>query len=121
MRKLPRSETFLIDGPEGNLEALLEAPRDEAPFAGAVVCHPHPVQGGTMQNKVAHTLARSFVGSNIAALRFNFRGVGKSDGEFDDGVGELDDVHAAVDWLRERLGCNLRACEPRSRDRYPRG
>ena len=81
MRKLPRSESLLIDGPAGVLEAMLESPQEHEPLGCAVVCHPHPVHGGTMQNKVAHTLARSFVGQNMQALRFNFRGVGNP-GEF---------------------------------------
>lgn len=103
MRKLPQAESLLIDGPAGELEALLEAPREDAPIGCVVVCHPHPTQGGTMQNKVAHTLARSFVGQNMAALRFNFRGVGSSAGTFDNGAGEMDDIRAAVAWLRNRL------------------
>jgi alpha/beta superfamily hydrolase len=103
MAKLPRTEAVMIEGPVGGLEALLEAPRDDALMGCAVVCHPHPAQGGTMQNKVAHTLARSFVGQNMAALRFNFRGVGSSEGTFDEGVGELDDIRAAVAWLTNRL------------------
>lgn len=101
MRKLPAKEAFLFEGPAGNLEALLESPADAEPVGCAVICHPHPVHGGTMSNKVAHTLARSFVGAGFAALRFNFRGVGKSAGEFDDGKGEVDDVLAAVTWMRE--------------------
>jgi len=100
MRKLPSQRHFTIDGPAGMIEALLEAPRDIEPAAVAVVCHPHPLHGGTMQNKVAHTLARSFVGSGMQVLRFNFRGVGKSEGSFDDGNGEVGDVLAAADWLR---------------------
>lgn len=101
MRKLPKQHQFTIDGPVGKLEALLESPQDVEPSAVAVVCHPHPVHGGTMQNKVAHTLARSFVGAGIAALRFNFRGVGESGGTFDDGNGEVADVLAAVNWWRD--------------------
>lgn len=100
MRKLPKREQFIIDGPAGDLEALLESPQDNEVSACAVVCHPHPVHGGTMQNKVAHTLARSFIGSGFAALRFNFRGVSKSRGAFDNGDGEVEDVLAAVQWLR---------------------
>lgn len=100
MRKLPEKEQFIIDGPAGDLEALLESPQDREPLGCAVVCHPHPVHGGTMTNKVAHTLARSFVGVGFAALRFNFRGVGKSTGSFDEGRGEVDDVLCAVDWMR---------------------
>lgn len=103
MAKAARTETVMIEGPVGGLEALLEAPSDDALVGCAVVCHPHPTQGGTMQNKVAHTLARSFVGQKMAALRFNFRGVGSSEGTFDDGVGELDDIRAAVAWLTNRL------------------
>lgn len=100
MRKLPAKQELTIDGPSGVLEAIVESPRDSAPVGTAVVCHPHPVHGGTMQNKVAHTLARAFVSCGFAALRFNFRGVGKSAGAFDEGVGEIDDVLAAVAWLR---------------------
>ena len=101
MRKIPRSEAFELSGPAGPLEALVEYPQEVAPSGAAVVCHPHPLHGGTMTNKVAHTLARSFVGSGFAALRFNFRGVGKSGGSFDEGIGEIDDVEAAVAWVRE--------------------
>ena len=103
MRKLPVSEPFLLDGPAGRLEALIEAPRDAEAIGGAVVCHPHPLHGGAMTNKVAHTLARSFVGAGFAALRFNFRGVGGSDGAFDDGRGEIADVESAAAWLRGQL------------------
>jgi alpha/beta superfamily hydrolase len=100
MKKLPQQQKLTIDGPAGALEALLETPQDADPLAVVVVCHPHPLHGGTLQNKVAHTLARGFAGLGFAALRFNFRGVGASQGEFDDGVGEKNDVIAAVDWLR---------------------
>ncbi len=78
-------------------------PRMSSLAAISVICHPHPVHGGTMNNKVAHTLARSFVGIGIPALRFNFRGVGESEGVFDNGDGEVADVLAAVDWLRQEL------------------
>lgn len=100
MRKRPQKHEFLIDGSAGDLEALLESP-PVADLAGCVVvCHPHPVHGGSLQNKVTHTLARGFLSKDFAALRFNFRGVGKSAGAFDNGDGELDDVFAAVDCLR---------------------
>jgi len=79
---------------------LMETPQDVASLGCVVVCHPHPVHGGAMTNKVAHTLARSFVGVGFAALRFNFRGVGKSAGSFDEGRGEVDDVLAAMAWMR---------------------
>lgn len=101
MRKIPEQHHLTINGPAGGLEALLDMPADVDPVAQAVVCHPHPVHGGTLQNKVAHTLARSFVGSEISAIRFNFRGVGNSEGSFDNGHGEVGDVLAVVDWMRE--------------------
>lgn len=100
MPKTPNQKELTINGPAGGLEAILETPPEAPPVGIAVVCHPHPVHGGTMRNKVAHTLARSFVGSGFAALRFNFRGAGDSAGEFDNGAGEVDDVLAAADWLR---------------------
>ena len=96
-------EALQIAGPVGGLEALLEIPRDGKPIGVAVVCHPHPLHGGTMQNKVAHTLARAFTRSGLAALRFNFRGVGASSGDFDDGRGEVDDVLAALTFARDRF------------------
>ena len=100
MRKLPKRREFHLDGPVGRLQALLESPQDTDLQGCGVVCHPHPVHGGTMLNKVAHTLARSFAGVGFAALRFNFRGAGESEGAFDNGVGEIGDVLAAVEWLR---------------------
>ena len=103
MSKQPTRESFFIAGPVGRLEAVFEVPpNDELPGA-VVVCHPHPQHGGTMHNKVAHTLARTFVRLGFAALRFNFRGTEDSEGCFDEGVGELDDALAAVSWMRRRL------------------
>jgi len=102
MAKPPRAERLFIDGPAGCLEAILELPADRAASGSVVVCHPHPQHGGTMNNKVAHTLARAFVHSGFAALRFNFRGTGKSEGVYDEGIGELDDALAALQWLRAR-------------------
>jgi alpha/beta superfamily hydrolase len=99
---LPTSRKLAIAGPAGNLEAIVEQPGDSAVLGAAVVCHPHPQHGGTMHNKVAHTLARSFVRSGLAALRFNFRGTEASEGEYDHGVGELDDALAAVEWMRDQ-------------------
>jgi len=89
-----------IDGPAGRLEALLEEPADAA--GAAVICHPHPRHGGTMHNKVVHTLARAFARLGFATLRFNFRGTEGSEGEYDEGVGELDDALAAIAWMRSR-------------------
>lgn len=70
--------------------------------ASAVICHPHPLHGGTMQNKVVHTLARSFNALGLRTLRFNFRGIGCSAGKFADGIGETDDLIAVLDWVRAR-------------------
>jgi len=83
----------------GHLEGIV---RDaSAAVAAAVVCHPHPRGGGTMNNNVVYRAAKALVGGGVTALRFNFRGVGTSTGSYDDGVGEEDDVRAAVDFLRE--------------------
>jgi len=101
MRQRPQQDRPRIDGPAGLLEALLERPTEVTVAGCAVVCHPHPLHGGTLENKVTHMLARSFVAKGISALRFNFRGVGASEGTFDAGNGELADVLAAVAWLRE--------------------
>lgn len=102
MSKHPASEKLFIDGPVGRLEAILERPGD-GPLEGcAVICHPHPQHGGTMHNKVAHMLARAFVRSGFEALRFNFRGTEQSEGVYDNGSGELDDVMAALHWLSDR-------------------
>jgi len=99
----PRPESLLIDGPAGVLEAVLETPPADVSARGmALVCHPHPQQGGTLQNKVAHTLARAFYRSGYRALRFNFRGVGKSAGSYDEARGELADAIACADYLQSR-------------------
>jgi len=87
-----------FQGPAGLIEGLLDHP-DAAPTAVAVVCHPHPLQGGAMQNKVAYMLARAFNDMGALSLRFNFRGVGRSAGSFDHGIGETGDALAAIDWL----------------------
>jgi hypothetical protein len=102
VNKLPQPQKISIRGPAGELEAILESPGDAGINGVAVVCHPHPQHGGTMHNKVVHTLARSFVRSNFAVLRFNFRGTEGSDGVYDNGVGELDDALAAMAWMRQQ-------------------
>lgn len=98
--KPPRSRKTSIAGPVGSLEAIVETPVEAEPLGMVVVCHPHPQHGGTMHNKVAHTLARSFVRMGYAALRFNFRGTQGSEGNYNEGVGELDDALAALRWMR---------------------
>jgi alpha/beta superfamily hydrolase len=100
----PKStERFVADGPAGALEMVVNAPL-QSPRGIALVAHPHPQQGGTLDNKVAQTLAKTFFGLGYAAVRFNFRGVGRSQGAFDDGVGETDDALAALAHARQRFG-----------------
>ncbi len=98
----PSTTKLTIAGPAGKLEALIDAPREGVPLALAVVCHPHPQHGGTMHNKVAHTLARGFSRLGFASIRFNFRGTEGSEGEWDNGVGEVDDVRRAAQYLRDQ-------------------
>jgi alpha/beta superfamily hydrolase len=102
MPKIPIPQDLFLDGPAGQLEAIFEQPVDTPMRGCAVVCHPHPQHGGTMHNKVAHTLARSFVRAGLGSLRFNFRGTERSEGEYDAGVGEVDDALVAIEWLRQR-------------------
>lgn len=90
--------TFTFDGPAGLIEGLYRAGREGAPRA-ALVCHPHPEHGGSMHNKVVYHAAKAFQSLNYPVLRFNFRGVGRSHGEFGGGAGEAADVEAALDWL----------------------
>ena len=89
-----------LRGGAGRIEALLQERPGVAPAFVAVVCHPHPLYGGTLHNKVVHRLASTLFESNGAVLRFNFRGVGKSEGVHDRGRGELDDAREALAWLR---------------------
>lgn len=89
-----------ITGPAGAIECAIDDPAS-APAGVAVVCHPHPLHGGTMDNKVAQTLARAFVQLGLRAVRFNFRGVAGSQGEWDDGRGEVDDALAVIAAHRE--------------------
>ena len=91
----------LIAGAAGDIELIVDLPA-AAPRAVAVCCHPHPLFGGTLTNKVIHTVARSFTAQGAAAVRFNFRGVGASQGAHDDGIGETDDLVTVADWARSR-------------------
>ena len=115
---LPASERLQIAGPAGELELRVEVPMAGAggaalsggvsqPAAGpapppafGVVCHPHPLYGGTLENKVVHTLARTLNELGMPSVRFNFRGVGASAGSYADGVGETDDALAVIAWAR---------------------
>ena len=96
------SRSFFLEGPAGRLESILWTPsgpaRHRSPLA-AVVCHPHPLFGGTMHNKVVYQATKSLAASGLPVVRFNFRGAGLSAAEHDRGIGEKDDVRAAVDFL----------------------
>lgn len=95
-------QSLTLDGPAGALEALLEEPEDRAPVLAALVCHPHPLFGGTMHNKVVYRLARGLRRTGAVVLRFNFRGVGQSRGEHGNLAGEIEDARAALAFLRGR-------------------
>ena len=97
-----RIETLNLDGPAGKLEALLEEPDDREPVEAVLVCHPHPQHGGTMHNKVVYRIARGLRHSGSVVLRFNYRGVNLSQGEYDHGIGETEDARAALAFLRTR-------------------
>ncbi len=92
-----------IVGPAGVLEALLEWDPGARPPLAALVCHPHPAFGGTMHNKVVFQAAKAAVQLGLPTLRFNFRGVGQSEGEFADGIGEQNDARAALEYLETRF------------------
>jgi alpha/beta superfamily hydrolase len=103
----PRTiERVAIDGPAGKLEVVLGVPT-QTPRGIALVCHPNPLQGGTLDNKVVQTLAKAFFALDYVAVRFNFRGVGQSAGTFDEGAGETDDALAALEHARARFGAAL--------------
>ena len=96
----PEIRSHFLDGPAGKLEALLNVGEENATHA-AVVCHPHPLYGGTMHNKVVFNAMKALSSFGFPVLRFNFRGTGLSEGEHDEGRGEVDDVRSALDWLHE--------------------
>jgi alpha/beta superfamily hydrolase len=93
---------MFLDGPAGRIEAILKEP-DGPVERAAIVCHPHPLFGGTMHNKVVYRIARTFHEAGFAVLRFNFRGVGLSEGTHDEGRGEEDDLVAAMAFVEERF------------------
>ncbi len=97
-----RIESLFINGPAGKLEALLEEPEDQDPRHAVLICHPHPQHGGTMHNKVVYRIARGLRRAGAVVLRFNFRGVNLSQGEYGRGIGELEDARAALAVLRSR-------------------
>lgn len=97
----------IINGPAGRIEGRYhQDPNPKAPVA--LVLHPHPIHGGTMNNKIAYNLYKAFANNGFSVLRINFRGVGKSEGKFDNGVGELLDATAVMNWLHDQ---NMEATE----------
>jgi len=95
-------ESLFLPGPAGRLQALYQP--GEAGQPAVVICHPHPQYGGTMRNKVVYWMGRAFEDRGCTVLRFNFRGVEQSHGEWDDGCGEAEDAAAALAWLHARHG-----------------
>jgi hypothetical protein len=102
----PSIEKVLIDGPAGAIEAMIERPPDARRDIVAVCCHPHPLYGGTMRTKVVHTLARACHDQRVTSVRFNFRGVGASEGKHGDGVGESEDAVVVADFARRATGAS---------------
>ncbi len=97
---IPPMPTVIFPGPEGRLEGRFSpAPRPRAPVA--MILHPHPQGGGTMNEQMTQRLYKTFVNRGFATLRFNFRGVGRSQGSFDNGIGELSDAASALDWVQQ--------------------
>ena len=94
--------TLFIPGRGLKLEAILREPRGDTLRGGVVLCHPHPAYGGTMENRVVYRAAKAVLAAELVALRFNFRGAGASGGTYDEGVGEKEDVAAAIDWLEAK-------------------
>jgi hypothetical protein len=101
-RTFPCNQALLLDGPAGVIETITLCPAHDALAATAVILHPHPLHGGTLHNKVVHTLARAFAAAGAASVRFNFRGVGASAGSFAHGEGETADALAVIEWVRAR-------------------
>jgi alpha/beta superfamily hydrolase len=105
MKQRAVTQALAIPGPVGPLEALLEEPA-AGHIGHAVLCHPHPLQGGTLHNKVVHTLARALQELGFATLRFNYRGVGASAGSYGDSIGETADTLAVTAWAAARYGAS---------------
>ncbi len=104
MQSFPSTEsTLLLPGPAGEIEMLATPAQASSSNTTAIICHPHPLFGGTMNNKVVTTLARVCRDIGLRSVRFNFRGVGKSSGVHDEGRGEVDDLLAIVQWIQTVL------------------
>ncbi len=97
------SERVLLDGPAGKIECVIDQPASASARGVALVAHPHPLFGGSLDNKVAQTMAKTFVELGYVALRPNFRGVGESEGEYDEGQGEANDLLAILEYASARF------------------
>lgn len=101
-------KAFTIPGPCGNLEILVSCPEESRHDQVVVISHPHPLHGGTMHNKVVHYIAKTANQMGLRAVRYNFRGIGASEGDYAEGIGEIDDLVAVVDWVRSQSpGCTI--------------
>jgi alpha/beta superfamily hydrolase len=96
-----KEQTFFLDGPVGKLEVLTDFV--ESPKGVAVICHPHPQQGGNMQHKVVTTLHKAFHESGMNTVRFNYRGVGESEGQYGNMVGEVEDLMTVLAWVEKNI------------------
>ncbi len=105
-----KSTEVLINGPEGQLQlihTIINNVKNSSDInTTAIICHPHPLYGGSMSNKVVHIINKAFNNAGLNTIRFNFRGVEKSQGQFANGVGEVDDLLAVFNWLREQTDTN---------------
>ncbi len=101
-RKMLSTKVLIDNGPVGNIEAVIEAPSSKKKLVG-IICHPHPLHGGTMSNKVVTTVVRAFQRLDIVPIRFNFRGVGQSEGKHDYSHGEQDDLKSVISWARQNF------------------
>ena len=102
------AKSFTVSGPCGGLEVLVSCPEELQHEQVVVISHPHPLHGGTMQNKVVHYIAKTVNQMGLRAVRYNFRGVGASEGDYAEGTGEVDDLVAIVDWVRSQVsGCTI--------------
>ena len=96
------AESHFINGPSGKIEAVAELPDDRSKNIVAVICHPHPLFEGNMNNKVVTTLVRTFQKLSAVAIRFNFRGIGNSEGEYGSVTGELEDLRVVIAWAQQQ-------------------
>ena len=101
MEPFPKNDaTFLMAGQIGKLEVMTTSPENMEKSMTGIICHPHPLHGGTMHNKVVTTIAKAFDQLGLRTVRFNFRGVGKSEGKYDNAIGETNDLQTIVKWVR---------------------